>query len=87
MQRRRRRRRRRHGRSGQHRPRRVDPIEPPGTRRGPPTGLRPPLRRFDVRYCRRAVVESAVTVEANGSAAAAANGAAARRDKCSKIQM
>ena len=45
------------------------------------------VRRFDVRYCRRAVVESAVTVEANGSAAAAANGAAARRDKCSKIQM
>ena len=35
----------------------------------------------------RAVVESALTVEANGSAAAAAKGADARRDKCSKIQM
>ena len=63
---------------------RSNPPEPVEVRR---LDCAPPLRRFDVRYCRRAVVESAVTVEANGSAAAAANGAAARRDKCSKIQM
>jgi len=72
---------------------RSNPPEPVKVRR---LNCAPPLRRdyckvsFDVRYRRRAVVEfveSAVTVEANGSAAVAANGADALRDKCSKIQI
>ena len=55
----------------------VVPIEPPGTRRGLPTGLHlPPTSGprccWTFTHRRRAVVESALTVEANGCAAAAA---------------